>query len=832
MRIKQATALSIMAGAAQLATAQATLEEIIVTAQKREQGLQDVPIAVQAFSTERIDELTAQDLGDLSAFSPNVEMPRGSNQGTYRIRGIGTSDFGVGADPAVGVYIDGVYIGRSGGAKVAFNDIERIEILNGPQGTLFGRNAAAGAIQYITNKPNENHEGWVRATVGDYERAQIEGVYNVPLTDQLFWRGGALYNQREGFVDNELTGDDHQYQENWSLTSALRWQPSDKLDLIWRLDYDDIDQDSKAVTSAIYGPGQYGSADFDKTYTNRRLDETRELFGTSLHLTYEMSGATFTSITSYREYETENPENQDGWNDPLYEFNDYNAEDNEQWSQEFRFAGEWGERVFWTVGGNYHEETAKQTSGIILNPIAVDRVVVEQEVGIPYALVEPGFGYDIAWAVAFPHLDRIYESGAEAVAAPEYSEYIHVQGDYTSWAVFADFTFDVTDSLSITAGVRYTEDEKDFSRFVPVNDFGMHFAFTPTFVDENGDYDPTGSVLGEVKQDGKWDETTPRLVVDWALTDEIMLYASWAEGYKAGGFNSAGDRNDDPAFDPANVENLEFGIKSTWLDNTLRINAAYFDYDYENLQALELIPAACLPGSDFASHQFETSDVEGNGFELAVNWAVLDGLELWGNLGTLDAEYSSRDRRRALTDPITGEPVCDVADESGEKFGSSPELAYAVGATYTYGFSGGSELSAAVSWGWEEGETDRRSCKYIENLDSGISAYYELDTIRGADGQEQLVISKPSATGTLTEPPFDSCPDRDDREQLNLRLAYLSASGAWEVAGWVTNATDWGPDDDPGGNGPSLSSDFSDGAPSYDRREPPRMYGMELKYMF
>ncbi len=454
MNLKHCTAVLLSLGISPLVPAQAMLEEVIVTAQKREQGLQDVPIAVQAFSTQRLDQLTAQDLGDLDYFTPNVEIPRGSNQPRYSIRGIGTDDFGVGADPAVGVYMDGVYIGRSGGSKVAFNDIERIEILNGPQGTLFGRNAAAGAIQYITNKPNESHEGWARATVGDYDRAQIEGVYNLPLTDELFWRVGGLYNQRDGFVDNEFTGDDHQYQKNWSLTSALRWQPSENLDVIWRLDYDEVDQDSKAVTSAIYGPGQYGSADFDETYTNRRLTETRELFGTSLHLTYQMSGATFTSITSWREYESENPENQDGWNDPEFEFNDSNFEDNEQWSQEFRFTGDWGERLLYTVGANYHEETAKQTSGIILNPIAVDRVVVEREVGIPYGAVEPGFGYDIAWVAAFPHLDRIYESGVEALLAPEYNEFIDVEGDYTSWAVFADFTFEVTETVSITAGVR------------------------------------------------------------------------------------------------------------------------------------------------------------------------------------------------------------------------------------------------------------------------------------------------------------------------------------------------------------------------------------------
>ncbi|MCX2982585.1 TonB-dependent receptor [Halieaceae bacterium IMCC14734] len=812
-----------LAVATQLAHSQAVLEEVVVTAQKREEGLQDVPIAVQAFTSESLDRLTAQDIGDLDAFTPNVEIPRSSNQPSYKIRGIGTSDFGVGADPAVGVYLDGVYIGRSGGSKVAFNDIARIEILNGPQGTLFGRNAAAGAIQYVTNKPIDETEGWVQATLGNYNRVQVEGVYNLPLTDQLYWRTGVLANTRDGYVTNIVTGDDHQYQKNWAITSALRWLPSDNLDILWRVEYDKIDQDSKAVTSALYGPRDNAGADFRETATNRRLDETRELFGTSLHLTYELSAATFTSITSYRTYESENPENQDGWIDPTFEFDDNNIEDNEQWSQEFRFAGEWGQKLQWTVGANYHEETAKQTSAISLDPSAADRLIIEREVGVPYDTFPPGTGYDLAFSV-FPHLPRIYTSGAEALAvADRYRENINVQGDYTSWAVFADFTYDVTEKLSLTAGVRYTEDEKDFSRFVPVNDFGVHFAFTPTLFDDAGNYLPVGGTIpGSYDQSESWNETTPRFVVDYALTEDVLLYASWALGYKAGGFNSADDSNVSPAFDPAEVENLEFGIKSTWLDNTLRVNATYFDFDYENLQDLTFIPASCLPESDFDSNQFETSDVEGQGVELAVNWVPVNGLELWGNLGTLDAKYTDRVRRREV------DGVCDPVDETGNKLTGSPEISYALGATYTYAMNAGSEVSAAISWGWQEGETDRLSCKYIEDLGTGTSAYYELDTVDG-----DLTISQDSAVAPRGDDlPFDSCPDLKDKEQLNLRLAYLSPNGNWEVAGWMTNATDWGPDTEAGGSGAAIASPITDGAPSYDRREPPRMYGMEFKYMF
>ncbi|MFT4518075.1 MAG: iron complex outermembrane receptor protein [Halioglobus sp.] len=802
----------------QLAAA-AQLEVVVVTAQKIEEGLQDVPIAVQTFSADQVENLTAQDIGDLGLYMPNVDTSRSPNQPVFKIRGIGTSDFGIGADPSVGVYLDGVYIGRSGGSRSAFSDLARVEVLNGPQGTLFGRNAAAGAIQYVTNKPVEEQSGWGKVTVGDYDRLQVEGVYNLPLTDTLFWRTSALYNERDGFIDNTVTGEDLMEQNNWAISTAFRWLPTEELDVIWRLEYDEIDQDSRPASSAVFGPRE--GQDFDNTATRAAHDETRELFGTSLHLTYDLPFATFTSITSYREYQTENPENKDGANDILYQFDDFNAEDNKQWSQEFRLQGESHDRFRWTVGFNYSEETAKQRSGIILSPQAVDKLITESEVGIPYSSVEPGFGYDIAWQVAFPDLDRIYTSGEEALLGADYTEFIDVQGDYEAWAVFGDVSWAVTDTLEITAGIRYTEDTKEFSRFVEYNDFGVWFAFPQTDVDAQGNWDPENGTLGTTRQKADWDDTTPRIVVEWQALEDTMLYASWAEGYKAGGFNSVGDTHNDPAFDPESVENYEVGIKSTWLDNSLRVNAAYFSYEYANLQELVFIAAECLPNASTGSNQFEVSDIEGDGVELTVAWAATDGLELWGNAGTLDAKYSDRQRRRAV------DGQCDIVDESGEKFGDSPEISYSLGANYTFNLSNGAETSASVSWAWQEGEKDRRSCKYVEDL-GDLSAIYELDTVDG-----ELVISRPSAVGTLTESPIDSCPDFDDQEQLNARLSYLDATGSWEAGLWITNATDFVRDDkDPGGLGGDLRSSITDGSPAWDRRDPPRMWGVDFRYNF
>lgn len=815
----QISALVLAASSPAVLSAPA-LEMVLVTAQKIEEGLQDVPIAVQAISAQQIQNLKAQDIGDLGIFLPNVDTSRAPNQPRYKIRGIGTEDFGVGADPAVGVYLDGVYIGRSGGSRSAFNDLARVEVLNGPQGTLFGRNAAAGAIQYVTNKPVDEQSGWGKVTLGDYDRFQIEGVYNTTLADNLFWRTSALYNERDGFIDNLAIGENQSRQENWAISTALRWQPDDNLDVIWRMEYDEVDQDSRPAHSAVFGPRQ--GSDFDTNVTREALDETRELFGTSVHVTYDLSFGTFTSITSYREYQTENPENKDGANDEFWRFDDFNAEDNEQWSQEFRLSGESFDRLRWVVGFNYYEETAKQTSGIIISPFAVDRLIVEGEIGIPYDSVTPGDGFDIAWTAVFPDLDRIFDSGAQILAQGfDYTEFIDVQGDYESWAVFGDVTWSVTDNLDITAGIRYTEDDKQFSRFSQYNDIGIWFAFPQTDIDAQGNWDPENGTLGKVRQSADWDETTPRIVVEWRVLEDAMLYFSWAEGYKAGGFNSVGDRHDDPAFDPESVENYEVGIKSTWFDNRLRVNAAYFQYEYDNLQELNFIAAECLPNSSTGTYQFETSDIEGDGIELSVAFAATERLEVWGGLGTLDAEFTERQRRRAV------DGVCNVADDSGEKFGDSPELSYTIGANYTVSLNNGAEATASVSWAWEEGQSDRQSCKFVEDL-GDISAIYELDTVDG-----DLVISRPSRVGTLTEAPFDSCPDQDDEERLNARLSYLNATGTWEAGIWITNATNWAQSKgDPGGLGGDLRSAFSDGSPAWDRREPPRMWGVDFRYNF
>ncbi|WP_116364808.1 TonB-dependent receptor [Parahaliea mediterranea] len=798
------------------------LEEVLVTAQKREEGLQDVPISVEAFGEQRIDNLAARDIGDLGAFTPNVDISGGANQPNYAIRGIGTDDFGIGADPAVGVYVDGVYVGRSGGSKVAFNDIARVEILNGPQGTLFGRNAAAGAIQYVTNKPVNETEGWARATLGNYDRRQLEGVFNLPLTDSLYFRTGLLYDKRDGWVDNLFNGDDLARRYNKSVNAQLRWLPTDSLDIILRAEYDEVDQDSRPASSAVWGPRDNGPG-FTKVESEERLAETRYLFGSSLHVTWDLGAATLTSITAWRKYSTFNPEEKDGSAELLYRFNDLNRERNKQFSQEFRLDGEFGERWRWTTGVNYTWEHARQQSGITLGPESLDKLIAEREIGLPYSALMPGQPLDIAFQViADPYNRRAFDSGFDAYnSGVDFNENIFIDGEYESYAAFADATFDLTDTLSLTAGLRYTDDNKEFGRYVEFNEYVLAFAFpTETRIDANGNYDPNGE-LGYLVSEESWSQVTPRFVVDWAVADDVLLYASYSEGYKAGGFNSAGEILA-PAFDPEEVTNYEIGMKSSWFDNTLRVNAAVFRYEYDNLQELRFIEGACL-NSSTGAYLFETSDVEGDGAEISISWLPIPALELFFNTGLLDAEYT----RRADRTVVDG--ACQVIDRSGEDFARSPDLNFSVGGNYTWDFDSGARLELSAAYSYADG-VERDSCTFVvNNAAQGRSS----DIYRFTEIDGQLVLSDDSATGDLEGLPFSSCPDSDEKEQLNARLTYYSPSDQWEMGAFVVNATDWEPENvDPGGLGGETASVFSDGSPSWDRRSEPRMYGVELRYNF
>jgi len=824
------------------------LEEVVVTAQKRSERLQDVPISVTAFSAETLENFIANDIGDIDAFTPNLEVDDSqATQPGYRIRGIGTSDFGVGLEPAVGVYIDGVYVGRSGASRVAFNDVERVEVLNGPQGTLFGRNAAAGAIQVITHKPVEEQEGWAKLTLGNYDKLQLEGVYNLPVRDNLFLRVGALSNNRDGYIRDTGDGPDRNDEQNWSVNAALRWLPTDDLDLIFRIEYDDVDQTSRADSSATLGLRHKG-ADFGKIQNDGQVDETRELFGSSLHAIYDMGDVSMTSITAYRTFNSYNRRDKDGTAIKRHYFDDLNDEDNEMFSQELRFASADDAALRWTVGGNYFWESAKQVGGVFVGPQTADNLIWDLEIapllGLPYDehvltgtvipqgianlggldsnVLYPGAGLDFfmnSVLSPFRGLSKVGLSGRELIAGVDYwLDSFKIDGEYASYALFGDVSYDVTEKLTLTAGLRWTKDEKDFARFIAYNDYGVPLAFSEeTRVDANGNYDPDGE-LDWYEQDHSWDEGTWRAVADYSITDDVMVYVSWATGYKSGGYNSAGPTIDEGPLDSETVENAEIGIKSSFLDNRLRINGAYFDYTYENLQRQVFVEAECRPNGSVGGYEFTADDVEGSGYEFEISALVTDGLSVGVNTGTIDAEYTKSQSREVVNG------VCVVRDRSGTDFADSPSN-YNVFVNYDLPFASGAGITLSLNYSFSEGGS-RNSCKYV----SPEGYIYDLST-NPASGV--LEVTRQSADGpALSEAPISSCADSPDDEYMTARATYHAANGKWEAAVYAQNLLVSDSVGDPGGLGNSLRTAYSDGSPTYGNPTEPEFYGVEFRYIF
>ena len=203
------------------------VDDIIVTAQKREQSLQKVPISIKAFDGAALAALSAETIGDLDTFTPGLTINDDSvTQPSYSIRGVKTDDFGIGTEPSVGIFIDGVYSGRSGSSLIFFNDVARVEVLKGPQGTLFGRNTSAGAISIITNQPNAKTEMKGTIQLGNYEKARLDVTGNTAITDNLFLRVNGVVNRRNGYLKDALNGDRRQKEDNTSGRAALRWEPS------------------------------------------------------------------------------------------------------------------------------------------------------------------------------------------------------------------------------------------------------------------------------------------------------------------------------------------------------------------------------------------------------------------------------------------------------------------------------------------------------------------------------------------------------------------------------------------------------------------------------
>ncbi|ARN76005.1 TonB-dependent receptor [Oceanicoccus sagamiensis] len=492
--------------ATQTAVADYQIEEVVVSAQKREQGLQDVPIAITAFQGDFIKSANAELLDDLVKYTPSLTV-QNTTQGepNIYIRGIGSNDFGVGGDTSVGVFIDDVYVGRIHGALSDLADAERVEILKGPQGTLFGRNTIGGAVSITSKRPGDELAGKVKVEGGSYNKRRLDASVEVPVTDEFAMRVSGLINKRDGWKDNDFDDSEVENEDNSSVKLLAVYRPQDNFEAMFKLSYDDVDVISRGPqsTNPLYANGDaYDNINSD---LGKKGLEARELYDASVHLSWDLGDYTFKSVTAYRDtdYDSRKDATGTGSRDARLRTNIFMQA--EQYSQEFRLNFDNGGDWIWFAGASIFYEDVSQGSLLESTNETVKYVIQDRE-----PLIAPFILPD------FPD-------------GEDYFETLENNGEYYSYAVYGDATWDFAPQWELTLGLRYSLDEKDhyLASNGPEPDKKVFF----------GTQDFPGIVYQTAEpaeNDESWDAWTPRAVVRWNQTDENMFYASASRGYKSG----------------------------------------------------------------------------------------------------------------------------------------------------------------------------------------------------------------------------------------------------------------------------------------------------------
>jgi iron complex outermembrane receptor protein len=614
------------------------LEEVVVTAQKRAENYMSVPVAVNAFTSEDMSNTGIQSIQGMSSFMPGVDIAEantGSTQVKITIRGVESPNISSGQDPSVATFYDDSYMPRAV-TSIPFTDIARTEVLKGPQGTLFGRNATAGVINIVPNKPSEEWEGFIKTRLGNYSLLRVEGMLNAPVSDSVNFRGNFFSHQRDGVSRQKGVGDDVRDEGFVTARMSVLWALSDDTELQLSADYEDRDE----MPRATIGVGKYAYQGGSDPFSGKTAhdvvgqEETRSMYGISLKLDHSLNDRmSVFGVVSYRDWETTNLQDEDGTEDPRRYLDTNNIEDSDILYSEVRF-NYVDDRVSLIIGGNYSQEEVSQTTNV--------RTLADSWMQLVTVMAGPEFGMDLGlddhlWDILGDD-EATYlflsELSGVAVIPPSFAGVLQTEsmvntGDYVNWGVFGDLTYQLTDSVRIAAGLRYSNDKKDYSWQTRPSDLDWPVA-PQRFV-----YDPaaTGAAPEDYFQkftaSDSWSKTTGRLVVDWEFSEQAMTYVSYATGYKSGGF----DGQDfaavvNGAFAPEDMTSIEWGIKGDFFSNSLRLDMAIFHQELDGRQ--ESVIAKDSPNDPIAQPKVISGDEETDGIELIVQWNVRDDLRLTG----------------------------------------------------------------------------------------------------------------------------------------------------------------------------------------------------------
>ena len=713
------------------------IEEIIVTARKKEESIQDVPMAVTAI-TDQLRESSVRRIEDIQAFAPNLYINRTpgiASGAAITIRGVASLESDKSYEPSIGVVMDGMFLGTSSGVLLDNFDIERIEVLRGPQGTLFGKNTTGGILNIIRTPVSLNEVGAdLSVTIGDFGRQDLKAVIQIPIIeDTLGLKVFAASIEHDGHVYNTFRnksagGDD---KKNYGFTAL--WEPNENFSLKFHheimedkseqgayVNRNQVGELACTITQIGFDPRngcEYDANDGPDTVESDGANfSDNEYESTIITANYDTENFLYTYIYSLRDMDEQNMQDFDGSPARLLRMNFFN--DWEQTSHEFRITSQFSEK-FQFIAGIYDWEADfaqrwnvydlfYQLSRLGVPPWPSGRIGVE--------------GYDdvVTWE------DDVAGNNGQTQITE-------------SIAVFASVDWFVTDQWTITAGFRWTEEEKDF----------VGGASAPGYYPLRGE--PWPGVFNPKGFKAKWDETTPKLGVRYQPSDDLMYYANYSEGFKSGGF-FARQANYDiyPGYEPEYVKNYEFGWKSTLQDGRMIFNGAIFKSEYDDKQESILIPVNL---ANVATVVRNAASMEMMGFELELMYQITQAWDLMVNYGYLEAEYKDY-----LAD-LNGDNV--ITDNSGLIPRNTPENTFGITTSYTTQIGDG-ELKGRVSYRFRD----------EMNTDSSNNPLGDLDSIENVNATISYSLENYSVSvwgRNLT----------DEREQRWATIGGLTSRGWW-----------------------------------------------------
>ena len=566
-----------------------TLPNITVTAQKRPTDAQKTPIPITIFNSEQINTLEIISISDLALLSPGLTIGNNSNTSTPEIylRGIGTKDFSIGSDIGVGIYVDDVYIGRTGAMFVDLFDLERIEVLRGPQGTLFGRNTIGGAIQLISKQPTTEFESQQLIRIGNFDLYNLTGSLSGPIVeDRLLGRLSYNFKDRDGYSKNVFNDDRLADAESVSGSGSLLFLPTNTLSFQVNADFHKDRPAAIAykpeITNPIAGTGITVSdppfnhiepiSNFKVNHGDIKTSDKRDILGFSGRLHWDIDNLSLESITSFRKLNIDLIDNPDGLDLELLDLLQKTKQ--EQYSQEIRLSNTKISDFEWIAGLYFFKEKSSETA-----------TVLSQD----FDLLLPADNYSAS---------NISKANAQNLA------------------IFGDGTYKFTRTISASVGLRYSYEEKRFE-LQRVN---------------NGTDGVLYTSLPKHRDNENWDAFTPKIGIQFVPSNQFFWYGSISRGFKSGGYNSLqlGETFQGP-FDPEFVTAYELGLKSKWLENRLHVNVAAFYNDHTDMQIQTIV----------GNHPEISNAAEAReyGFELEVFYRPIRKLDINCNLAVLETEF-------------------------------------------------------------------------------------------------------------------------------------------------------------------------------------------------